>query len=74
MVINEINYKSSDDFDPGDWIEIYNPNESSINLSNWVLKDDNDSNTFVFAEGLTIEADGFIVVVRKSDDFEESFS
>ena len=73
LVINEINYKSSDDFDPGDWIEIYNPNESSINLSNWVLKDDNDSNTFVFPEGLTIEAEGFIVVVRKFDDFEESF-
>ena len=73
LVINEINYKSSDDFDPGDWIEIYNPNESSINLSNWVLKDDNDSNTFVFPEGLTIEAEGFLVVVRKSDDFEESF-
>ena len=73
LVINEINYKSSDDFDPGDWIEIYNPNEFLINLSNWVLKDDNDSNTFVFPEGITIEAEGFIVVVRKFDDFEESF-
>ena len=25
LVINEINYKSSEDFDSGDWIEIYNP-------------------------------------------------
>ena len=52
LAINEINYKSSDDFDPGDWIEIYNPNESSINLSNWVLKDDNDSTHLFFLKAL----------------------
>ena len=73
LVINEINYKSSDEFDPGDWIEIYNPNEFSIDISSWVLKDDNDSNSFVFPEGISIDAEGFLVVVRKFDNFEESF-
>ena len=28
IVINEINYKSADDFDPGDWVELYNPYNS----------------------------------------------
>ena len=48
IVINEINHKSSDDFDTGDWIELYNPNEIEIDISGWVLKDSNDSNEYIF--------------------------
>jgi hypothetical protein len=39
LVINEINYKSSKDFDSGDWIEIYNPNEKELDITNWSIKD-----------------------------------
>ncbi len=69
IVINEINYKSSDDFDPGDWIELYNPNEIEIDISGWVLKDSDDSNEYIFPEGTKIDGYGFLVIARNSDDF-----
>ena len=71
LVINEINYKSSDDFDTGDWIEIYNPNQDDIDISGWVLKDNNDSNEFIFPNGTNIEGDDYLVIVRNADDFSE---
>ena len=30
--INEINYNSSDNFDPEDWVEIYNPTDSIFDI------------------------------------------
>ena len=69
LVINEINYKSPDDFDTGDWIELYNPNPDDIDISGWVLKDNNDSNQFVFPQNTTIQGNGYLVVVRNSEDF-----
>ena len=38
IVINEINYNSSEDFEIGDWIELTNKSEFEANLSNWILK------------------------------------
>ena len=73
IVINEINYKSSDDFDTGDWIELYNPNEDEIDISAWVLKDSNDSNEYIFPQGTVIDGLDFLVIVRKSDDFSNFF-
>ena len=46
IVINEINYKSNDDFNADDWVELYNPNSTSIDLSGWQLKDDDDSQKY----------------------------
>ena len=45
----KLTINSSDEFDPGDWIEVYNPNQENIDLSGWVLKDDNDSNEIYFS-------------------------
>ena len=73
LVINEINYNSSDEFDSGDWIEIYNPNQENIDLSGWVLKDDNDSNEFIFPQNIYIEAYDYLVIVRNSENFAESY-
>ena len=46
LVINEINYRSSVGFNPGDWIELYNPKSAAIDLSNWLIKDDNNYTYF----------------------------
>ncbi len=73
LVINEINYKSSENFDTGDWVELYNPNANEINISGWLLKDDNDSNQFIFPQGTVISGDDYLVIVRNSDDFSEFF-
>ncbi|MCD6543570.1 MAG: CotH kinase family protein [Flavobacteriaceae bacterium] len=73
IVINEINYKSSDDFDPGDWVELYNPNNEEINVSNWILKDDDNSHAFNFPDGTIISAEGFLILTKKESDFSNAF-
>ena len=73
LVINEINYKSSDQKDSGDWVELYNPNETALDLSNWVLKDMKDTNTFVLPAATTIPSKGFLVLVKNGNDFSVVF-
>lgn len=62
LVINEINYNSSSTFDTGDWIEIYNPTEASVDVSGWVFKDDDDSHNFVIPNGTTIPKNSYLVL------------
>lgn len=73
IVINEINYNSSDDFDTGDWVELYNPKSTAMNLSNWTFKDDDDTHGFVLPEGTQIEANGYLILTRDSERFQELY-
>jgi len=73
IVINEINYKSSDDFDPGDWVELYNPNNENIDVSNWILKDDDNGHAFNLPDGTIIPAEGFLILTKKGSDFSSVF-
>jgi len=68
-VINEINYISSDNFDAGDWLELYNPNENALDLSSWIFRDSGDGNEFVFSEGTVIDADSFLVICNDQAKF-----
>ncbi len=73
IVINEINYKSSDDFNADDWVELYNPNSTSIDLSGWQLKDDDDSHVYEIPSETLIEGNSFIVLVKDASDFSDVF-
>ena len=73
IVINEINYKSSDDFNADDWVELYNPNSTSIDLSGWQLKDDDDSHVYEIPSETQIEGNSFIVLVKDASDFSDVF-
>ena len=44
IIINEINYNSSNSFDTEDWLELFNNSNEIIDLSNWSLKDEIDTN------------------------------
>jgi len=69
VVINEINYKSHELSDAGDWIELYNASSSSIDISGWVVKDKGESNLFVIPDGTFIDANGFIVLAESPVKF-----
>jgi hypothetical protein len=69
IIINEINYKSIDSFNADDWIELYNSNSTTIDISNWKIKDDDDTHIFVIPAGTQIEANGFMVFVKDESDF-----
>ncbi len=73
LVINEINYRSSDDFNPDDWIELYNPMTFAVDVSNWQIKDSDDTHIFVIPEGTQIEDNGFLIVVKDESDFMSVF-
>jgi len=73
LVINEINYRSSDDFNPDDWIEIYNPMTFAVDVSNWQIKDSDDTHVFVIPEGTQIQENGFLIVVKDESDFMSLF-
>ena len=69
LVINEINYNSSPSFDTEDWIELYNPIENNIDLSGWKIRDNNQSNAFIFPDGSQISGKGYLVVCRDTIKF-----
>ncbi len=64
IVINEINYHSADDFNPGDWVEFYNPMNAPLNIANWKFKDELDTHEFIFPQGAVIPAHGYLVLVE----------
>ncbi len=72
VVINEINYNSSETFNVGDWIELFNTSDRDINISGWRLLDGNE-NEYVFPTGTIIERGNFLVVCRNRKDFAVGF-
>ncbi|MGF7140877.1 CotH kinase family protein [Roseimarinus sediminis] len=69
LVINEINYSSTDEFDTGDWIELYNAGEQIIELEGWTLDDGKFDEAFVFTAGSTIWPDSYLVIYADSNNF-----
>ena len=70
-VINEINYSSAANFDPGDWVEIYNNSDASLDLSGWRLAD--SGNTFTIPPGTIVAPRDYLVLCRKLNDFQLHF-
>ncbi|MEM7114978.1 MAG: lamin tail domain-containing protein [Chloroflexota bacterium] len=71
IVINEINYNSSDGFNPEDWVEIYNPTGTAVDVSGWVFQDEGSS--FTIPNGTTLATNGFLVIVREPALFAASY-
>ncbi|WP_300594469.1 lamin tail domain-containing protein, partial [Microbacterium sp.] len=59
IVINEI---ESSGGDPGDWVELYNTGNGAVDLTGWIVKDNDDSHAIEIAAGTVIGAGGFVVV------------
>jgi len=72
IVINEINYNSdNDNFDSGDWIELYNQDNNVVNLSGWTFYD--NGNKFTIPSGTNIDANGYLILVEDSIAFKNAF-
>jgi len=67
-VINEINYKSSSLFDTEDWIELYNPTSSSVNLTGWKFRDDS-AHVYVFPANTLLQGRSYLVLCRDTARF-----
>ncbi|MCY3735823.1 MAG: CotH kinase family protein [Gemmatimonadaceae bacterium] len=64
VVINEINYHSSDGRDTGDWVELYHAGHNPADLSGWLFRDGNDQHSFVLPERTLVEPGGFLVLCQ----------
>jgi hypothetical protein len=73
LVINEINYNSADFFDPGDWVEFFNPHDYELDISGWKFRDEDDTHIFEFPQGTVVPELGYLVLVRDSADFSIMF-
>jgi len=67
IVINEINYHSHADFDPGDWLELYNPTSTTVDLSGWIFKDENDNHEYVLPDETFIYPNGYLVLCEDKE-------
>lgn len=73
IVINEINYNSLDTHDPGDWVELYNPNDFTVDLSGWIFRDSNIEHAYVFPYGFMLAPDSYIVLCANQAMFSAIF-
>tara|TARA_X000001036_G_scaffold435848_1_gene477878 strand:- start:957 stop:1541 length:585 start_codon:yes stop_codon:yes gene_type:complete len=74
IVINEINYNSSDDFDPDDWVELYNHSNDTIDLSGWLFKDENNDHLYILPQGIIMPPDQYLVICKDIVKFTEVFT
>jgi len=64
LLFTEINYKSTEKYNSGDWVEILNNSDSTINLSHWIFKDSNPKHNFVFSKETELAAHQKIILVQ----------
>lgn len=67
VVINEIAWMGTDDSATDEWLEFFNPTDTSIDLTGWVLKSETDDSPHIILEG-TIPAFGYFVLERTNDE------
>ncbi len=73
IVINEINYNSTVSFDPDDWIELHNPGETSIDISGWLVKDDDDAHVFTIPDGIIVSPNHYLIIAKDINQFSSAF-
>ncbi|GAA1439090.1 lamin tail domain-containing protein [Leifsonia poae] len=63
-----INEVESNGGTPGDWIELINNGAATVDLSGYILRDNDDTHTFTIPAGTTITAGGYL-----AEDVESAF-
>ncbi len=73
VVINEINYRSADTFNPEDWVEFYNNSGQVVDMSGWYFSDSDNTHRFTFREGTILDPDSYLVLTQDSSLFSPLF-
>ena len=78
IIINEIMADTIADESLNEWIELYNNEETSINVSSWIIGDDNDNDTIEGGlyneEGTIIEAFGYAIITDEATRVYNNFN
>ncbi len=73
IVINEINYNSSPQMDTGDWVELYNAGNTTVNLRDWIISDSGPESGFTISSDIVIVPGEFAVICRDTRAFMKFF-
>ena len=73
VVINEINYRSSPDFNPEDWVELYNSTDGAIDIGLWEFKDNNFYNVFTIPDNIELLSEQYLVLCKDTFTFSQLF-
>ena len=73
VVINEINYNSSDSFNPDDWVELYNNSNDTIDITSWLLKDEKDDHIFIIPSNTILLPNQYIILCKDTIKFIDAF-
>lgn len=57
-----INEVESNGGTPGDWVELFNAGATTVDLSGYVFRDNNNAAGYVLPSGTTIAANGYLVL------------
>ncbi|GAB3863564.1 lamin tail domain-containing protein [Dactylosporangium cerinum] len=57
-----INEVESNGGTPGDWVELVNTGTAAVDVSGWVVKDNDDTHVFTIAAGTSVAAGGYLAV------------
>ncbi len=71
VVINEIMYKAADESDTGDWFELYNNSDEDVDISRWIVKDDDDDHEYIFPNSIKLKSKSYLVVCKDEGKFEK---
>jgi hypothetical protein len=72
-VINEICYKSGPENESEDWVELHNNSDQFVDISGWVMKDSDDSHSYMINQGTIINPFGYYVLCRDLAAFESVY-
>ncbi|MEL7339021.1 MAG: lamin tail domain-containing protein, partial [Bacteroidota bacterium] len=59
---NEIAYHEREDWLTGDWLELYHPGDTPLDVSGWMLVDEDSA--FIFPSGTLIPAKGYLLLAE----------
>jgi len=71
IIINEINYHSATDVNPGDWVELYNNSEYAMDLSAWKFKD--AAQEYILPDRVILPAHDYLVLCQDLSNFQTIF-
>ncbi|MFN0274458.1 MAG: lamin tail domain-containing protein [Chitinophagales bacterium] len=69
IAITEIMYNSDSTLQSKNWVELYNYGTASVNISNWILRDETAINFFTVPSATSIAAGSYLVLAQRLDTF-----
>ncbi|MDC0505985.1 DUF5011 domain-containing protein [Candidatus Gracilibacteria bacterium] len=73
ILINEVEYDTLATGIPGEWLELYNPTASAVNIGGWNISEAGTP-SYTFLSGVTIAAGGYLIVANDTTSFNSTYS